>query len=351
VVSKNKKAKAVTLPDNPDKLVKLLGHANGWVRDNAQQILIDGKYTQAVPALRQALKQTDKPLLVMHALWTLEGLGVLQTEEVLASLKQPVWPIRMQGLSVLPSVVNKTNYRQFVPVLEQMVASNDTLAAPYIAYIANTVQAYDKAAATNLLQQVVKQYPDNKYVAAAVISNLQDREEAFQSEVLAYAPDTAFAVNKQLQRVVTNIRSAKANSDAKVLLKDFPKGAAMYASSCQTCHGADGNGVKSLAPPLNQSEWVTGDKAKLISIVLYGLTGPVEVNGHLYKAPEINGDMPGIGYDKSLANEDVAQLLSFIRKSWRNNAEEVSAEEVKQVREKLKDRQKAFTVAELNMLQ
>lgn len=350
VVPKNKEAKAVTLPNNPEQLVKLLGHANGWVRDNAQQMLVDNKYTQAVPALRQAVKEKSNPLLMMHALWTLEGLGALQTDEVLALLKQSVWPVRMQALSVLPSVLNNTNYGQFVPVLEQMVASSDTLAAPYVAFVANAIQAHDQVAAKKLLQQVVKQYPDNKYVAAAVISNLQDQEESFQKEVLALAPDTAFAINRQLQRVVTNIRSAQENRDEKVLLKEFPKGAAMYATSCQTCHGPDGNGVKSLAPPLNQSEWVTGDKRKLISIVLFGLTGPVEVNGHVYKAPEINVDMPGIGYDKDLPNEDVAQLLSFIRKSWRNNADEVSTEEVKQVRERLKSRQKAFTVEELNAL-
>ena len=125
----------------------------------------------------------------------------------------------------------------------------------------------------------------------------------------------------------------------------------MFASTCQTCHGPDGNGVRSLAPPLNKSEWVTGDKDKLIPIVLFGLTGPVTVNGHLYKAPEINGDMPGIGYDEDLPNEDVAQLLSYIRKSWQNNASKVTAEEVKKVRESLKGRQNAFTVEELNQLQ
>ncbi|GAB3529528.1 dehydrogenase [Pontibacter brevis] len=351
VVPKNTKAEMVTLPDAPDQLVKLLGHANGWVRDNAQQKIIDRNLAQAIPALRQATKESGKPLLVMHALWTLEGLGALKTDEVLASLKQPAWPVRMQALSVLPSVLNKTNYKQYVPVLEQMVASNDTLAAPYVAFLASYIQPLDKVAANNLLQQVVKKYPANKYVADAVISNLQDREEAFQKEVLALVPDTAKAIHKQLHQVVTNIRNARESRNPEALAKAFPNGAAMYARSCQTCHGADGNGVTALAPPLNKSEWVTGSKDKLISIVLYGLTGPVQVNGHLYKAPEINGDMPGIGYDKSLPNEEVAQLLSFIRKSWQNDADKVSTEDVAKVRQRLSDRQRAFTVQELNEIQ
>ena len=90
---------------------------------------------------------------------------------------------------------------------------------------------------------------------------------------------------------------------------------------------------------------------KLISIVLFGLTGPVKVNGHLYKSPEINGDMPGIGYDEDLKNEDVAELLSYIRRSWQNNADRVTAGEVEKVRKELKNRQNAFTVEELNRLQ
>ncbi|MGV3642566.1 MAG: hypothetical protein ACO1NZ_18740, partial [Adhaeribacter sp.] len=72
--------------------------------------------------------------------------------------------------------------------------------------------------------------------------------------------------------------------------------------------------------------------------------------GHLYKAPEINGDMPGIGYSQEFKNEEVAQLLTFIRKSWRNSAEVVTAAEVGQMRQKLKGRQKAFTVAELQKM-
>ena len=109
--------------------------------------------------------------------------------------------------------------------------------------------------------------------------------------------------------------------------------------------------MPSLAPPLNGSEWVTGDKNRLISIVLYGLTGPVKVGGKVYKAPEINGDMPGVGQNKEIDNNDLAELLNFIRNSWGNKApDKVTATDVTNIRNKLKDRQKSFTVEELNKL-
>ena len=348
VVPKNTDPKAPALATDADGLVKLLSNKNGWIRDYAQQALVDGKMKQAIPALENVAKQTTNQLLAIHALWTLEGLDALKTDEVLALLKQSSWPIRMEALAVLPSVINEQTVKQYSSALSQMVTQNDTLSAPYIAFLANSVKPFDKAAANNLLVSVAKKYPGNKYVADAVISNLQDNEDIFKNELTASLPDSNALIQKQLGKIIAQAANARANRDPKVLLKEYPKGAALFNTVCQTCHGPDGNGVKSLGPPLNQSEWVTGDKNKLISIVLFGLTGPVKVNGHIYKTPEVSGDMPGIGYDKDMPSEDVAQLLTFIRKSWRNNGDKISTEEVASTRKKLTNRQKAFTVEELN---
>ncbi|HYH57363.1 MAG TPA: cytochrome c, partial [Anseongella sp.] len=118
----------------------------------------------------------------------------------------------------------------------------------------------------------------------------------------------------------------------------------------QTCHGADGKGIRSLAPPLNRSEWVTGSKDRLAAIVLFGLSGPIEVSGHVYKQPEISGEMPGIGNNDALSDEDIAQILSFVRNAWNNDAGIVTAADVARVRQQLKDRRGAFTAEELEKL-
>jgi len=348
IVPKNSKPEIVTIPNDPALLVKLLSHANGWVRDNAQQKLIDSKSTQAIPALRSAIQQTENPLLAIHALWTLEGLHALKTEEVLSLLNQPVWPIRMQALTAVPSVITANNYQQFTTTFDRLLTANDTLAAPYLAFLAPSIKGYDQTSSDNLLKKLVAKYPQNKYVSDAVISTLQGREEIFLSEMSASLNDPNLAFNKQIQKVIGNAKNALANRDPALLKKEFPKGEALFNSICQTCHGPDGNGVKSLGPPLNQSEWVTGNKDRLISVVLFGLTGPVKVNGHIYQTPEVSGDMPGIGYDKDMPSEDIGQLLSYIRKSWRNDADKITTEEVVKMRGKLTGRQKAFTEAELN---
>jgi mono/diheme cytochrome c family protein/glucose/arabinose dehydrogenase len=350
IIPKNKKAERVVIANDTTTVLNLLNHPNGWVRSEAQQLLVDGKYIATANTLRTFLKQTGKPLQLIHAMWTLEGLGVLQSGDVLPLLKETSWPIRMQALSVVPSIINRKNYQQFLPVLKQMIDENDTLAAPYIAFLVHSLQPLNAAAANNLLMALTKNYGNNMYVADAIISNLENKEAAFYKAALKINPDTSVTINKRLKKVLEDIAAAKNSSNAKALQKQYPRGAAIFQSVCQTCHGKDGNGVTSLAPPLNNSEWVKGDKNKFISIVLYGLTGPVKVNGKVYKAPEINGDMPGIFENKEFSDSDIAQLLSLIRNSWNNKAEKITEEDIKTIRAKEKGRQNSFTAEELENL-
>ncbi len=195
--------------------------------------------------------------------------------------------------------------------------------------------------------QLVKQFPHNEYVADAIISSLKGQEAKFLNEFTATNKDTSLALYKQLNVILTNIKNA-ANTAS---FKDYPKGAAIFRSVCQTCHGADGNGIKSLAPPLNKSEWVTGNTNKLLAIILYGLSGPVKVAGKVYKAPEIAGEMPGIGNNTDYKDEDISELVNLIRNSWSNKASKITADDVKKIRRQYPGRQRSFTVEELQSTQ
>ena len=350
IVPQNKQTAAFdSMPSSPQQIVKLLAHPNGWIRDKAQQMIVDGKFTQAIPALRQNLKLTNQPLTVIHSLWTLEGLHALQPENIIPLLKKTDWIIRSQALSVLPSVMTKKTYRQYLPLLNQMADQKDTLAAPYIAFLIQNIMPFKAAAANRLLFKIIKNSPSDVFVADAAISTLQGKEQFFLKKINTLYADTAMVIKKRLNKILVDIADNK-NKNNTGLAKEFPQGAAIFNAVCQTCHGSNGNGINSLAPPLHKSEWVMGNKDKLLSIVLYGLSGPVTVNGKVYKAPEINGEMPGIGNNKEFSDEAIAQLLSFVRNSWSNKAEKIDSAEVKKVRKKFEGRQKSLTIEELNKL-
>lgn len=348
IVPAGKTAKPILMPHEPAELVNLLSYGNGWVRDKAQQMLIDGKFVSAAPELRNKLQESDDPVVITHCLWTLEGLGVLKYDDVKPLLAHPNWKLRAEALDAASAVVNKNNYREFAGVLQKMVAGADTLVVPYIAFQLHCISAFDQPMADAIWMDIAKKYPDSRYVADALISNLEKKENIYFKKIKGVDPDTNLVINRRFGKTLADIKKNEFSKNIDQLKKQFPKGLQVFQNICKTCHGDDGNGIASLAPPLNQSSWVVGDKRKLIAIVLYGLTGPVTVNNKIYKAPEISGEMPGLNTNDELNEEDIAQVLSFIRKNWSNKAGIISVKDVEKVKQKFNGRQKPFTVEELN---
>lgn len=348
IVPRGKSARPVVMPQSPIELVNLLQYDNGWVRDRAQQLLVDGKYTTIAPDLTRIMHESNDAVTITHIIWTLEGLGVLQYEDLVPLFKHPDWRLRAEAITAASSVINKVNYRQFAEAMKQMLVSNDTLTAPYLAFQLAAIRPFSETVADDLWMDIVRKYPDNIYVADALISNLEKREKAFFKKVQAVEADTSLTIIKRFEKTLEDITKNEYKKNTELLTKKFPQGARVYENICKTCHGNDGNGIASLAPPLNQSSWVTGDKKKLIAIVLYGLVGPVTVNGKLYQNPEISGEMPGLASNDEYNEEDIAQVLSFIRKNWSNNASVITKDDVMKVRKQWNGKRHAFTEAELN---
>jgi len=101
-------------------------------------------------------------------------------------------------------------------------------------------------------------------------------------------------------------------------------GKAVYTQICLACHMADGGGVPHLNPPLINTSYVQGDKAALIKIVLNGFNENVEINGKTYS----NNMTP----HPDLKDKQIADVLTYVRKSFGNKASAITAAEVKKVR-------------------
>ena len=121
---------------------------------------------------------------------------------------------------------------------------------------------------------------------------------------------------------------------------DLIRGKMVFENACALCHNPDGQGKPNQAPPLAGSEWVVGSPNRMIPIPLLGLTGPITVKGQQW-----NLSMTAMG--AALPDEDVAAALSYIRKSWGNNASEITAAQVKAIRAELGNRNTPATADEL----
>ena len=112
----------------------------------------------------------------------------------------------------------------------------------------------------------------------------------------------------------------------------FEKGKAQFAALCAACHQPNGQGLAGLAPSLVYSKWVLGDERILARIVLNG-----KVQENLIMPP----------WKAALDDESIAALLTFVRRSWGNEADPVPPAAVAAVRSAVAGRDDPFTEADL----
>jgi nitrite reductase (NO-forming)/hydroxylamine reductase len=105
------------------------------------------------------------------------------------------------------------------------------------------------------------------------------------------------------------------------------KGKEVYLANCAACHQPDGAGLAGAFPPLKDSDFLQGNRKTIMSAALFGLSGPITVNG-----VEYDGVMPSLGY---LPDEDLAAALTYVLATWDGDSAAVSVEEVAALRVEL----------------
>jgi len=107
------------------------------------------------------------------------------------------------------------------------------------------------------------------------------------------------------------------------------RGQKVYEQTCLTCHQADAGGVQGMTPPLQKSPYVQGPAVNLIGIVLNGKTDGVEIDGETYSSP-----MPP--FSTVLKDQEIADVLTYLRSHFGNKASSISVTQVSQIRQSLK---------------
>jgi mono/diheme cytochrome c family protein len=121
--------------------------------------------------------------------------------------------------------------------------------------------------------------------------------------------------------------------------KRFESGKELYAVTCGACHQLNGSGQEGLAPPLLESHWTIGSPQRLIRIALNGVRGPITVGIRTYEL-----EMPSMGV---LDDEQLASILTYIRRDWGHTASPIDPGDVAKVRQETEKRDEAWTEGEL----
>lgn len=305
------------------ELIEFLGHPNGWYRMTAQKLIVLKDDQTVVPALKSLASantsfldrifNSDKDFGIerVHALWTLEGLGVVDKTLLLQKLKDEDPRVRITAIRLGETFLGSGD-SDFIPHLKPLVAD---ISIEVVNQLALSLRYSRSEAATDLLSEIDSKYQQNEIVAHSVMESLKKDDSRLEQLKLRIA-----------KRSLGDKRSILGGYDT-------------YKQLCITCHGPDLKGVTTenglaIAPPLLGSPRVTGDPDKLSKILLNGLIGPID--GQEY------GIMTSY---KSNDDQWITDVLNYIRAM--NDADAFNKRVVRNARIETEDREDFWTLEEL----
>ena len=285
------------LNEDASKLVGYLEHSNGWWRDAAQQLLVLKKDLSVVPALEEMVLANKNLLARIHALWSLEGLGVLKPEMVQQLLKDSNPRMRVQALRA-----SETLYKAGV---KNFTADYKTLLSD-----ANT----DVVIQSMLTSKFLK-IPDlEKSIKSVLEKNTTAGVKLVGEQILT--PPVA--------RNMGPFGAPQLSDEQKEILA---RGEVIYNELCSACHGNNGMGTpagdKLMAPALAGSQRIQSHPEYSIRVLLHGLEGTID--GKSY-----TGNM--MAPMKNQSDEWIADVISFVRNGLSNEASLIKPEQVAKVR-------------------
>ena len=397
-----------------DELVGHLGAENGWWRDTAQRLLVEGRHTDAVPALLDLVRSHKDDRARLHALWTLEGLSGVHPDLVRDALRDESPHLRAAAVRLSEPFLKK-DIGNLTAALADHV--NDSSAAVRIQLAATLGEALPEQA-DPLLLALLGRHADQPYMVEAVLSGLHGRELAFLERISQ--SDGWKGPNPGYERMVEFLSAAiveshnpadidrllalaaahdipkwqrlailggiedrfppsrgvvlplelpaRPSSLDRVLRADeeevrtkaqelagrltwpgkpgtrnrfeqlapkvqehYRKGEEIYAVQCAACHGPEGEGEEGVASALVGSEWVNAGRNNLVRILLQGKEGAI-------------GLMPP---QRNLSDEEIAQVLTFVRNAWGNAAYPITTGQAADLRAETAARETPWTDAEL----
>jgi mono/diheme cytochrome c family protein len=156
----------------------------------------------------------------------------------------------------------------------------------------------------------------------------------FFSGLILFAATYLNRYSGHFDSTVYNENTLPVKGGAEAPIDPVVMGKRLFNSSgaCVTCHQASGVGVVGIYPPLAGSDWVNGPQDRVISIVLYGLQGPVHVSGNAFVSSAVMPSFGASGFGWS--DDKIADVLTYVRQEWGNKGGPITADEVAAVRAK-----------------
>lgn len=353
--------------DTAKACVEALGHPDLFWRLTAQRRLVERQSREMMNALVEKAADLTGPRAALHAFLTLAAVGerppgfddmvrrLAESEDqglVLAALPElaPDGSQRDVAMKILNDPARHAWLRRAAALHLVTIPSDAALGEELAALWQREPELTDhlatavRLAALRHPEGVFRRLAEgdasdetpqvNAFLETAA-KRLADDEDWLSDGLLAFLAESGGSMGERL----SSVAGPSVSQSAPELSAAASRGRDVYFA-CIACHQPDGRGLEKTFPPLDGSERVHGDERVLIKIVLKGLQGPYEAQGEAY-----NGVMPG--HETTLTDEQIADVLTYIREAWSNEAPAVRPESVGVVRQAVADRDRPWTIDEL----
>lgn len=145
------------------ELVDTLVHEDGWWRSTAQRLLFERRAVDAAPALRALAGDARSPFGRLHALWLLEGLGLLDDTTLLAALADPHPALRQNAIRL--SEARLAQSRSLRASVAAMASDEDVGVRFRVALV---IPQMNLAGAPAMLASILRRDPGDEWIRAAV---------------------------------------------------------------------------------------------------------------------------------------------------------------------------------------
>ena len=341
-----------TIPNFPtfDKedlidLVENLRSPHVWVRDKAQQILVQNELKKALTELVELAVEREFSIGQIHAIWILQewdALSLLTMTDLLSNSNPHVSGL---AFSLLENSSRKEDFDIVKTANDLSQRKNPELDVYLIASLGKMASG-EKV--MRFYKNMARRYLKDPFFAELAVSALSGKEQAYLDYERMGKVSGSSLWNGLLKEAIANKKEDKPNKEMLPAVNNpygdkRQKGLELYREYCSVCHGEAGGGTQNLAPPLDGSEYITGSTDRLGLIMLHGMQGPIHINGKRY---EFNAAMPGIGDNPHLSDKDVLSIILFLRNAFSTQGTAITAERIKDLRE-LKPKDGAMYTEEL----
>lgn len=100
------------------------------------------------------------------------------------------------------------------------------------------------------------------------------------------------------------------------------QGKSLYLTHCNNCHLEQGQGLRSLIPPLAASDYLREKPAEVVRGIRHGMQGPMEVNGKLYDYA-----MPG---NLELSEFQIVNIVNYLNQAWGNDYPQITVAQTRE---------------------